>query len=134
MPQLIANEGLVVDDNYTARLTMAWMLRSLGLRITEASCGNDAIAIARRAQAEGRAFAVALVDWRMPDIDGFDLVDTLRDFDAMAKTSFIMVSAYPWAEVKIEADRAAWGWSLAGVLQKPVALPALLEVLPMAVS
>jgi two-component system sensor histidine kinase/response regulator len=117
--------ALVVDDNYTARLTMTAMLRSFGMSVTDADSGRQALEVARASQAKGLHFAVALVDWRMPDLDGFAVVDALRAYDSLSSASFIMVSAYDRDVVEAAMPEHAPD----GLLQKPVTPSTLLDTL-----
>jgi signal transduction histidine kinase/CheY-like chemotaxis protein len=117
--------ALVVDDNLTARLALAAMLRSFGMRVVEAEGPAVALAAAREAGAGGLSFALALVDWRMPDVDGFTLVEKLRRIASTADAAFVMVSAHDRQAV----ERAGAASPTDGVLQKPVTPSSLLETL-----
>jgi two-component system sensor histidine kinase/response regulator len=122
---LRGQKALVVDDNFTARLTMAAMLRSFGLDVHEADSGRKALDIAQTVQAAGEKFKVAVVDWRMPDLDGFQVIDALRASEPLSDASFIMVSAYDREVV----EAAMGGHVLDGLLQKPVTPSTLLDTL-----
>ncbi|RZJ08194.1 MAG: response regulator [Rubrivivax sp.] len=122
---LRGQKALVVDDNFTARLTMVAMLRSFGLDVQEADSGRRALDIARAVQAKGESFKVAVVDWRMPDLDGFQVIDALRAAEPLSDTAFIMVSAYDREVVEFAMD----GHALDGLLQKPVTPSTLLDTL-----
>ncbi|MFG6430105.1 hybrid sensor histidine kinase/response regulator [Roseateles sp. LYH14W] len=122
---LRGQKALVVDDNFTARLTMAAMLRSFGLDVHEADSGRKALDIAQAVQAAGEKFKVAVVDWRMPDLDGFQVIDALRAAEPLSDAVFIMVSAYDRETVEAAMD----GHALDGLLQKPVTPSTLLDAL-----
>ena len=117
--------ALVVDDNFSARMTLASMLRAFGMQVTEADNGRAALAAAQRAEADGKPFAVALVDWRMPEMDGFVVIDKLRGAHPAAQTAFVMVSAYDRELVEREVPQHAPD----GLLQKPVTPSTLLDAL-----
>jgi len=114
--QLRGLEALVADDNFTARRTMAAMLTSFGMNVVEAEDGKGALRAARQAEADGRPFAVALVDWQLPDMDGFAVIAALRGLDSFAKTATIVVSAYERDHV----ERHMPGKASQALLQKPV--------------
>ncbi len=115
--------ALVVDDNFSARMTLASMLRAFGMAVTEADSGRAALAAARTAELAGEPFAVALIDWRMPEMDGYAVIDALRSAYPQARTAFIMVSAYDREMVRREVPRQAPD----GLLQKPVTPSTLLD-------
>jgi len=118
-------KALVVDDNFTARLTLGAMMRSFGMDVHEVDSGRKALDIARDVHASGGKFKVALVDWRMPDLDGFQVIDALRASEPMSDAAFIMVSAYDREVVEFASN----GHRLDGVLQKPVTPSTLLDTL-----
>ena len=65
---------LVADDDNDVRETTAYLLRSLGFRVLEASSGADAIALCARHQ--GR-IDLLLTDLIMPGMTGRLLADSL---------------------------------------------------------
>jgi len=89
---------MVVDDEPATRLGVARVLRGfrhqldeipeeVTYAVTEASSGESAIDAMRRERPD-----IALVDYRLPGIDGLDVIDQIRQgkLDVMA----IMISAY----------------------------------------
>src|SRR5439155_5746916 len=61
---------LVADDNASARAVLANMLRSLSCRVTAVTSGEEAIDEATRGAREGRPYRLAILDWKMPGLDG----------------------------------------------------------------
>jgi CheY-like chemotaxis protein len=68
--------ALVVDDQPSVRRVVAQSCVGLGLEPALASCGEEALAIARNAE---RAFRIALVDLSMPGLDGIETQRRLRE-------------------------------------------------------
>lgn len=64
---------LLVDDNKGQRVTLESILKSCGFAVTSADCGNAAIAAA-----EKQDFAAALLDIKMPDLTGIDVLKVLK--------------------------------------------------------
>lgn len=64
---------LLVDDEEDLVTFLGHRLRKRGLEVTVATCGEDALA-----EAERRKFDVAVVDLKMPDIDGITVMERLR--------------------------------------------------------
>ena len=66
---------LVVDDNITNRRILQEMLSNWGMRPTLVESGTTALECVKQAEAP---FALILTDFHMPDMDGFTLVEQLR--------------------------------------------------------
>ena len=64
---------LVVDDDAGTRETTVSVLRCLKMSASEADTGAAAIAAIR-----ARQFDLALIDFRLPDISGLDVVIELK--------------------------------------------------------
>lgn len=64
----------IVDDDPSVRESLADLLQSAGFSTTTYESGVDVFSNARSVQA-----GCLLVDIRLPDVDGFTLVDRLRD-------------------------------------------------------
>lgn len=107
--------GLVVDDDPDVRLIFADVLRHAGLRVMEASSGNEALRLARLPD-----LAFVVTDIEMPDGDGWDLCRTLRASTRATRLPIVVVTGIPLNHV--EAPAAA-GCDI--VLEKPCS-PALL--------
>ncbi len=63
---------LVVDDNACARDVLSRMSAALGLEADVADCGQQALEMVARADACDRPYALLLLDWKMPGIDGVE--------------------------------------------------------------
>jgi len=64
---------LLIDDNRLVRVTTAAGLRALGLDVTEAESGMEALQL----WAAGE-FDAVITDIMMPDLDGYELAQRLR--------------------------------------------------------
>ena len=111
---------LLVDDEDTVRDVAARLLRSAGFEVVTTNDGEEAVDWLSH---HGGEVAVALVDLNMPRLSGEPL---LREFRRVApELPVVLMSGYPEADV---SSRFAQ-WGLAGYLQKPFRLAALLELL-----
>lgn len=70
---------LVVDDNRASRLMLEEMLEAFSFSVDDAANGIDGIESLRKADAGGNPYNIALIDWRMPGIDGYELCSKLKD-------------------------------------------------------
>ena len=69
---------LAVDDNLSTREMLYELLRSYKMRAKVARSGEQAIEILQQAAADGEPYQLALVDWRLPGMDGLELVKTMH--------------------------------------------------------
>ncbi len=100
---------LVVDDNDTCRQVLVRTLEGWGAEAVAATAG-DAAAVAAAAP-----FAVALVDAKLGDEDGFALAETLRAKGVAARTVFLIDTSEQQEDL-----RRCRGSGAAGALLKPV--------------
>lgn len=66
--------ALVVDDSPAIRMILARILTDAGFVVVEAGTPDDALALV---DSQG-PFDLALVDWDLPSLDGFELAARLR--------------------------------------------------------
>ncbi len=90
---------LLVDDNKGQRLTLESILKSSGFQVTAADCGQAALAAA-----EKQDFAAALLDIKMPDLTGIDVLKVLKA--NRPGMTVIMMTGYAETEYAIEALNA----------------------------
>jgi two-component system sensor histidine kinase/response regulator len=122
-PDLRGRRMLVVDDNPQARTILAEMLRGMSFRGEEAASGEEALDRIAEADAAGEPFDLALLDWRMPGIDGIETARRLSALTLSAPPRRVMVTAYGREEVFREAERTGFDLTLV----KPVAPSALFD-------
>ena len=79
---------LVVDDDESIRNTMKAILEDEGYIVDVAASGREAIK-----RTEETAYNVALLDIRLPDIEGVELLKLMKD--AVPRIRKIMVTGYP---------------------------------------
>ncbi len=65
---------LIVDDDFYLRETFGELLQSLGFIVGSASSGMDAIRMLKE-----KDYAFVLTDMKMPEMDGFELIQRVRD-------------------------------------------------------
>jgi two-component system, sensor histidine kinase and response regulator len=92
-PELASLGGvaaLIVDDNHTNRCILEEMLSNWEMRPTAVADAEAALTQMREAHRAGRAFPLVLSDVHMPGIDGFGLVERIRN-DPELKSAVIMM-------------------------------------------
>lgn len=80
--------ALVVDDSRFIRNYLHSLLTERGVECVEAADGEEGLACLR---GEG-PFTVALVDWNMPRMSGFEMLQAARADHAFDDTRFVMVT------------------------------------------
>ncbi len=95
-PGLASLQGLpvlVVDDLATNRRILEELLRGWGFAPTSVATGEAALVTLRAAANEGLAFRLVILDVQMPDMDGFAVVERIRQDPVLAATTLMMLSS-----------------------------------------
>lgn len=103
---------LLVDDEMLVRSGTAMMLDELGHDVTEAVSGQKALQILT----ENAGFDVIITDYRMPDMDGMELISAARELIPDLKA--VLMTGY-------QADDPRFADLQAGSLSKPFGLAEL---------
>ena len=116
---------LLVDDDETVRKTSARLLKYLGYSVLEAASGQQGVELARESHEN---LAAVLLDLRMPDINGDEVLRQIREF--APRLPVIVASGY--AEAPIVEKLSSM--NVTKVLTKPFSLSELSEALAEAVD
>jgi len=84
---------LVVDDNDTNRRILEETLSNRGMRTTGANDGPSALDALQRAHGDGRPFALVLIDCSMPEMDGFELAETIGRQGDLTAPALVMLTS-----------------------------------------
>jgi CheY-like chemotaxis protein len=113
---------LVVDDNATSRGVLLDILLAWNMRPTLVEGGREAIALLERADTP---FPLVLLDAGMPEVDGFALVEKLKQDPKFKDTVVIMLIS---AGLRGDAARCR-ELGIKGYLTKPIRRSDLLEAI-----
>ncbi|MHB8418125.1 MAG: hybrid sensor histidine kinase/response regulator [Myxococcales bacterium] len=83
-----ARRLLVVDDSFTIRTLQKSLLEMAGYDVLVAADGDQALALLEREEVDG-----ILSDVSMPNRDGFDLLDAVRQSPRLRELPFILVTS-----------------------------------------
>ena len=95
---------LVVDDFAVNRLVVRGELEPLGVSISDCASGPEALNLLDDEQRQGRRFDLALLDFHMPEMDGFELTRRLRELAATRDLPIVMLSSADSSVQKRIAD------------------------------
>lgn len=125
MSQLRDLRVMVVDDNSTNRRILADMLTTWRMRPSLFAGGDEAIAELERSRDQNAPFALAMIDGRMPDMDGFTLAERIRRNPHFAGLAIILLAS---AGLRGDAARCR-DLGIKAYLPKPVASGDLLDAI-----
>ena len=84
---------LIVDDNKTNRRILEGLLRMWGMVVSSAADGESALSLLEQAQEAGEPYQLVLTDMHMPKMDGFMVVQEMRNNTALAPSTVMMLSS-----------------------------------------
>jgi PAS domain S-box-containing protein len=84
---------LIVDDNQTNRHILEQTLAAWGMVTRSAESGPAGLQVLKNVVAGGFSFFAALVDYRMPGMDGFSLVNEIRNVPQLATLPIIILTS-----------------------------------------
>ncbi len=121
---------LIVDDTEANRLLLHETLAGWGAVPFEVATPQAALSELRAAVRSGRPFDVAVLDWQMPDMDGYQLAAEVQRDESIAATPLVLLSSFTHAADTAAADASPFTATLA----KPVRQRPLLEALAKALA
>ncbi len=113
---LAGQRVLVVDDHLAATEILGRYLRGWGAEVATVGRAADALAELRRCAREGCHYDLAILDKRLPDLDGLELAAQIRADPALAGMPLILATAFDRRALREEVLAAG----CAAYLRKPV--------------
>jgi signal transduction histidine kinase/DNA-binding response OmpR family regulator len=125
-PEILRNiEVLVVDDNRTNRRILEGMLKRWEMKPVSVEGGTQALAELARARESGAPYRLVLTDMHMPDLDGFALIEKIRQNPKLSTATIMMLTS---AGHRGDGERCKT-WGVAAYLLKPVRQSELREAI-----
>ena len=97
-------KALVVDDDFNTCDSVTKMLVKVGMRSEWTLSGKEAVLRAKQSIELGDAFHAYIIDWRLPDMNGIEVTRQIRSLGD--DTPIIILTAYDWPEIEVEAKAA----------------------------
>ncbi len=110
---------LVVDDDPMVGRQTASILKDIGAKTVWADSGYQAVKEVEKCLEEQWIFDIAMIDWKMPGIDGIETARRIRRLVG-ADTMIIMITAYSWCDIEEEAREAGIDYFIAKPLFRSV--------------
>jgi CheY-like chemotaxis protein/HPt (histidine-containing phosphotransfer) domain-containing protein len=107
---------LIVDDSATNRNILNHQASSWGMVATEAESGKKALELLRAGVAQGEPYDIAVLDLTMPDMNGFQLAETIKSDHTIASVALVLLPSFGKRGHGEKASQAG----IAAYLQKPV--------------
>jgi len=80
--------ALIIDDSRSMRMIIGRIIREIGFEITEAGDGQQALSRLE----EGCKPDLILVDWNMPEMNGYEFVQAVRANPLYDASKIVMVT------------------------------------------
>ena len=121
---------LLVDDDEVLLKTAQYTLNSLDARVEVASSGAKALEMVGARHNLHDDYSVIIVDWKMPDMDGIEVVRRVRALVG-DQVPIILISAYDWSDIEESAKEAGADGFISKPLFKSTLYRAINELLRM---
>ena len=106
---------LIVDDDEILLDTAVDTLESLGVNAERALSGPEAIGMIEHRHRDGADYAVVILDWKMPEMDGLETIRRIRS-EVGVNIPILLISAYDWSDIEDTAKEAGAN----GFISKPL--------------
>src|SRR3954465_594730 len=91
--ELVDVAVLVVDDNTTNSRILECLLSSWGMMPAAAWSGPEALRMMEEAHQSGTAFPLVLLDFQMPQMDGFAVAERIKKTEHLAAATIMMLTS-----------------------------------------
>lgn len=114
----------MADDDFNTCSSVTKMLAAIGMRPDWTTSGKEAVLRVKLAGEQEDKYAVYIIDWLMPDMNGIEVVRRIRALIG-EETPIIVLTAYDWSDIEEETRKAG----VTAFCSKPIFLSELKEIL-----
>ncbi|MCM1131296.1 MAG: response regulator [Roseburia sp.] len=112
---LPAVDILLIDDDEVFLTITEETIKDMGAKVESASCAKRALELVQKRHALNQDYAVILVDLKMPEKNGIEIVQSIRNI-VKENTYIFLVSAYDWSDIEQDAKNSGAN----GFISKPL--------------
>jgi PAS domain S-box-containing protein len=124
-PDLRGRHVLIVDDSEMARQVLEDLLVSMSFKVSQTANGKEALKIIKEADAKNVPFEVVYLDWQMPEMDGIETANAIKELTLNNKPPHIViVTAYGREDVIKDMQSSG----IENMIVKPVNASILFDV------
>ena len=116
--------AMIINDDYNVCDSAARMLDKIGMEPEWTMTGKEAVLRVKSAREIGRKFSVYIIDWKLPDISGIEVIRELQKLSGNESPIYIL-TAYDFSDIEGEAKEAG----VTSFCQKPLFLSQLRNTL-----
>ncbi len=100
---------LVIDDNASAREILEEMLTSFSFHVVTAQSGEEGLAALEAADQTQEAYQLAIIDWKMPEMDGIETAERIKHHPRLAHPPrTIMMTAFDDQRIRSQAEKVGF--------------------------
>ncbi|MDH4318514.1 MAG: response regulator, partial [Desulfobulbaceae bacterium] len=114
--ELLSMRALVIDDNRTLLKILETMLASLSFRPTAMSSCSEALSELEKASKTGDPYGLVLVDWKMPEMNGLQFCQNIRNKEVTPPPAVILLIGHHGEKI----IRQALQLGISKFLAKPI--------------
>lgn len=118
---------LIVDDDGIVGEQASMILSNIGAKSVWVDSGQRAVEEVETALANECLFDLALIDWKIPDMDGVATTRKIRELTG-PDTMIIIISAYDWSMIETEAKAAGADYFISKPLFKSTLYETLIQL------
>lgn len=107
---------LVVDDNEQLCTSAVVNLQELGVHTEWSLDGRQAIRMIEDRHLQNNDYDFVLIDWKMPHMNGIEVIREMRNVTQGKKVPAFLISAYDWSELEEEVEES----EIEGFISKPL--------------
>ncbi|MBF0096393.1 MAG: response regulator [Magnetococcales bacterium] len=117
---------LVIDDNASAREILQEMLTSFSFKVDAVASGEEGLNQLEAAERQGNGYQLAIIDWKMPGIDGIKTAEQIRQNRQLSNPPHtIMMTAFDDQQIRAQAEAVGFG----AFLTKPTSHSTLFDAI-----
>lgn len=91
--------ALVVDDHERSGVALSTILQKYQVPALMVTTGSDALESIEAARDEGQPFDICFFDWRMPEMDGAEIVMGLNEMDGLSHMLKVIVTGHNYLAI-----------------------------------